>query len=99
MKKFIFLIEVKYQMGSWGFFKKIKEAFKKAGKWVKDKVIKPVADFGKKVFQKAKPLVDTAVKLAPVIGAGVGAAYGNPAAGAKVGSVVQGVGGALGLGK
>ena len=99
MKKFIFLIDVKYQMGSWGFFKKIKEAFKKAGKWVKDKVIKPVADFGKKVFQKAKPLVDTAVKLAPVIGAGVGAAYGNPAAGAKVGSVVQGVGGALGLGK
>ena len=99
MKKFIFLIDVKYQMGSWGFFKKIKEAFKKAGKWVKDKVIKPVADFGKKVFTKAKPLVDTAVKLAPVIGAGVGAAYGNPAAGAKVGSVVQGVGGALGLGK
>ena len=99
MKKFIFLIDVKYQMGSWGFFKKIKEAFKKAGKWVKDKVIKPVADFGKKVFQKAKPLVDTAVKLAPVIGAGVGAAYGNPAAGAKVGSVVQGVGGALGLGR
>ena len=84
-------------MGSWGFFKKIKEAFKKAGKWIKDKVITPVVDFGKKVFTKAKPILGAAVKLAPAIGAGVGAAYGNPVAGAKAGTVIQGIGGAIGL--
>ena len=33
-----------------GFFKKIKNAFKKAEYWVKNKVIKPAVDTAKKVF-------------------------------------------------
>lgn len=68
----------------WGFWNKIKNGVKKAFNWVKDKVVKPV--------------VNTAVKLAPAIGGVVGAAVGQPAAGAMIGNVTQKVGNALGLG-
>lgn len=81
---------------AWGFWKKIKNAFSKAGKWVKDKIINPVINVGKKV---GKPVLNTAVKLAPVIGTAVGAKFGQPAMGAQIGSTVQTLGNSLGLGK
>ena len=43
-------------------------------------------------------MLNTAVKLAPVIGTAVGAKFGNPQMGAQIGSIVQNVGGALGYG-
>ena len=35
---------------AWGLFKKIKNAFKKVTNFVKDKVIKPVVNTAKKIF-------------------------------------------------
>lgn len=78
----------------WGFFKKIKEAFKKAGQWVKRKVIDPVVGGVKKIF-RAEP-VKAVVKMAPVIGAAIGGAKGNPQMGLQVGQAVQGIGTVLG---
>ena len=86
---------------AWGLFKKIREAFKKAGSWIKDKVIKPAVDVVKKVVtpENIKKAVDIGVKLAPLIGAGVSTAIGgNPMAGFKAGHVVQGIGNNLGYG-
>ena len=77
---------------AWGFWKKIKNAFSKAGKWVKDKIINPVLKVG-------KPVLNTAVKLAPIIGTAVGAKFGQPAMGAQIGSTVQTLGNSIGLGK
>ena len=100
MNKLYFYFYFKYIFKmAWGFWKKIKNAFKKAGQWIKNKVIQPVVNFGKKVFTKAEPILNTAVKLAPAIGAAVGGAKGNPQLGAQAGMAIQGVGGALGLGK
>ena len=72
---------------SWGFFKKIKNGIKKAGKFIKEKVV-PVV----------KKVANTAVKFAPIIGSAVGAVTGNPIAGAGIGNLIKGVGGKLGLG-
>ena len=74
---------------AWGLFKKLKEAFRKVKEGIK-KVItsKPV-----------KAIVNTGIKLAPLIGAGVASAAGAPpTTGMTVGNVVQGVGRSLGLG-
>ena len=81
---------------AWGFWKKIKNAFKKAGQWIKNKVIQPVAGFVKKIFT-SEP-VKKVVQAAPQIGAAIGAAKGNPALGAQIGATVQQVGTALGAG-
>ena len=100
MNKLYFYFYFKYIFKmAWGFWKKIKNAFKKAGQWIKNKVIQPVVNFGKKVFTKTKPILNTAVKLAPAIGAAVGGAKGTPPFGAQAGMAIPGVGGALGLGK
>lgn len=85
---------------AWGIFKKIKNAFKKAAQWTRDKVIKPAINFAKKVItpDNIKKAIDFGTKVAPLIGAGVGAAGGNPIAGFKAGHAVQGLGNSLGFG-
>ena len=85
----------------WGIFKKIKNAFKKAGGFVKNKIITPVIKAAKNIIKSdtTKKLINTGVKLAPIIGAGISTAAGaGPAAGMKVGHVVQGIGNNLGYG-
>ena len=87
---------------SWGIFKKIGQAFKKAAQWTRDKIIKPVIDTAKKVItpDNIKKVIDTGTKLAPLIGAGVStAAGGDPITGFKAGHVVQGIGNNLGFGR
>ena len=84
-----------------GIFKKIKEAFKKAAQWVKDKVIKPVINFGKKILKSdtVKTVIDTGMKLAPALGGAVAASQGAPPqAGIAAGSAIQSIGKALGYG-
>ena len=84
-----------------GFFKKLKDAFKKAGDWVKNKVIKPVVNTAKKVFtpDNIKKVIDTGVKLAPAIATAVAASQGAPPqAGMAAGKAIQGVGNSLGFG-
>ena len=85
---------------AWGFWKKIKNAFQKAATWVKEKVVQPVVNTVTKIVtsEPVKKIADTAIKLAPAIMTAVGGAKGNPAAGAQVGTAVQGVGRAIGLG-
>lgn len=80
---------------AWGFFNKLKKGFRKMGKWIKDKVFRPI---GRTVKKVGKPVLNTAVKLAPVIGAAAGAYAGNPQMGAQIGGIVQNVGNALGYG-
>ena len=81
---------------AWGFWNKIKNGFRSAGKWIKNKILTPL---GRTIKKVGKPMLNTAVKLAPVIGTAVGAKFGNPQMGAQIGSIVQNVGGALGYGK
>ena len=84
-----------------GIFKKIKEAFKKAARWVKDKIIKPVFNTGKKILKSdtVKTVIDTGMKLAPALGGAVAASQGAPPqAGIAAGSAVQSIGKALGYG-
>lgn len=86
---------------SWGIFKKIGQAIKKAAQWTNNKIFKPVISTVKKVVtpDNIKKVVDTGTKLAPMIGAGVSTAMGgNPMSGMKVGHVVQGLGNNLGFG-
>ena len=85
---------------AWGFWKKIKNAFKKATNWVRDKVVRPVINTVKKIVtsEPVKKIMSTALSLAPAVGAAVGGAKGNPAAGAKIGTAVQGIGRSIGLG-
>lgn len=84
-----------------GFFKKLKNAIKKASQWINSKVIKPVIKTAEKVIKSptTKKFIDVGVKLAPVIGAGVGSAYGNPQTGLVAGNTVQNIGNSLGYGK
>jgi len=78
----------------WGIFRKIKDGIKKAGRFIKDRVIKPIAK-----PENVRKVIDTGIKLAPLIGAGVSTAYtGNPQAGMMIGSKVQNVGNQLGFG-
>ena len=49
---------------AWGFWEKIKNGFKKAFNWVKDKIIKPVANVVKGAWSKVvKPVVNIAGKI------------------------------------
>jgi hypothetical protein len=74
-----------------GVWKKVGGAFKKFGRGVKN--------VGKKVVQGVKAvapkLLGAVEKLAPIAGTAVGAAFGNPAAGAQIGSAVGGGAGAV----
>ena len=81
---------------AWGFWNKIKKGLSSAGRWFKNKIFKPI---GRAVKKVGKPMLKTAVKLAPVIATAVGAKFGNPQMGAQRGGIVQQVGGALGYGK
>ena len=85
---------------AWGFWKKIKNAFKKATNWVRDKVVRPVINTVKKIVtsEPVKKVTGAVLNLAPAKGTAIGGAKGNPAAGAKIGTAVQGVGRAIGLG-
>lgn len=81
----------------WGFWNKIKNAFKKAGSWIKEKIIKPVGRTVKKIF-KSEPVqgaLDLVSKAGGAIGAGIGAAKGNPQMGAQIGMVAQNLAGQL----
>lgn len=95
-------IKDKHKVMSWGIFKKIANAVKKAAKWTSSHIIKPVINTAKKVINSpiTKKVIDTGMKLAPVIGAGISsAAGGSPAEGMKIGHVVQGIGNSLGYGR
>ena len=71
-----------------GLFKKIKDAFKKAARWVKDKVVPAV-----------KPIIDAGMKLAPMIGGAIATSQGAPPqAGMAAGSAIQSIGKSLGFG-
>ena len=85
---------------AWGIFKKIKNAFKKASNWVKDKVINPVVNTAKKIINNdtTKKLINTGVRLAPALGTGIGASQGNPQAGMAAGTAIQTIGKSLGYG-
>ena len=86
---------------AWGLFKKIRDGIKKAAHWVKDKVIKPVVDFGKKVLKSdtVKTVIDTGMKLAPAIGGAIASSQGAPPqSGIAAGSAVQSIGKVLGYG-
>ena len=86
---------------AWGLFKKIRDGIKKAARWVKDKVIKPVINTGKKILKSDtfKTLVDTGMKLAPVIGGAIASSQGAPPqSGIAAGSAIQSIGKALGYG-
>ena len=85
---------------SFGIFKKIKEAVKKAAQWTRDKVIRPVIKAGEKLIKSGdvKKLIDTGIKLAPMIGGAVGASKGNPQIGLAAGSTIQNIGNSLGFG-
>ena len=66
---------------SWGIWKKIKNGIQKGANWVKNKIIKPV-------IEVAKPVVKTlANKVLPAVGGAIGAKFGNPAIGAKLGRI------------
>lgn len=60
-----------------GFFRKLWDKIKSAGKWIKDKVIKPVVGF--------------VGRAGTAIGTAIGAVKGNPKAGAQIGGVAQGI--------
>ena len=86
---------------AWGVFKKIRDGIKKAARWVKDKVIKPVINTGKKILKSdtVKSVIDTGMKLAPALGGAVAASQGAPPqAGIAAGSAFQSIGKALGYG-
>ena len=86
---------------AWGLFKKIRDGIKKAARWVKDKIIKPVINTGKKILKSDtfKSIVDTGMKLAPAITTAVASSQGAPPqAGMAVGNAIQSIGKALGYG-
>ena len=71
-----------------GWWKKVKDFFKRVGTGIKKKVIEPVARFFKPVVKTA---VDVIGKAGTAIGGAVGAAKGNPQMGLKIGSAAQGI--------
>ena len=97
----LFFINSKGKQMGFGFFKKLKDAFKKTGQFIKNKVIKPVINTAKKVVKSpiTKQIIDTGMKLAPVIGAGISSATGgSPQSGMQAGHVIQGIGKGFGFG-
>ena len=86
---------------AWGLFKKIRDGIKKAAQWVKDKIIKPVIDTGRKILKSdtVKKVIDTGMKLAPAIGGAIASSQGAPPQGGiAVGTAIQGIGKTLGYG-
>ena len=86
---------------AWGLWKKIRDGIKKAARWVKDKVITPVINTGKKILKSdtVKTVIDTGMKLAPAISTAVASSQGAPPqAGMAVGTAIQSIGKALGYG-
>ena len=78
-----------------GIFKKIKEAVKKTGSWIKNKVIKRVINTGKKFLKSdtLKTVIDTGMKLAPALGGAIATSQGAPPqSGIAAGSAVQSIG-------
>ncbi len=64
---------------SWGFFKKIKNAFVKAGKWIHNKVLKPVGNFVGNVAKKVvAPLISTRGKVLKTAGDVIGKVAPGP---------------------
>ena len=52
---------------AWGLWNKIKQGIKKAGRWVKDKILKPVVN---NVIKPFKPVISTvATAINPKVGA------------------------------
>ena len=48
----------------WGIWKKIKNAFSTAGKWIHNKILKPVGNFAKNVVKKvAAPIISAKGKI------------------------------------
>ena len=85
----LFFINSKGKQMAWGLFKKIKNAVKKVGNFVKKVVKSPIT----------KQIIDTGMKLAPVIGAGISSATGgSPQSGMQAGHVIQGIGKGFGFG-
>lgn len=81
---------------AWGFWRKIKDGFRKAGQWINNKIVKPVVNTARKII---KPIINTGIKLAPGIGGAVATAMGAPPqVGMLAGTAVQGVGNSLGYG-
>ena len=73
---------------AWGVFKKIRDGIKKAARWIKDKVVPAV-----------KPLINTAIKLAPAIGGAIATSQGAPPqSGMAAGTAIQSIGKSLGFG-
>ena len=59
---------------AWGIWNKIKNGLRKAGNWVKNKVLKPVVD---KVIKPFKPIIQSAASaINPKLGAAVGIGMG-----------------------
>ena len=86
---------------AWGLFKKIRDGIKKAARWVKDKIIKPVINTGKKILKSdtVKTVIDTGMKLAPALGGAIASSQGAPPQGGiAVGTAVQSFGKTLGYG-
>ena len=86
---------------AWGFWRKLKDGFKKATQWVNNKVIKPIVTTAKKVFtpENVKKVLDTGIKLAPAITTAVATSQGAPpASGLAIGNSIQSIGHSLGLG-
>ena len=67
---------------AWGLWNKIKNGFKKAAGWVKDKIVNPVID------KVVKPVVNNVIKPFKPIIQGAASAI-NPAAGAAIGKVMN----------
>jgi len=77
-----------------GLFKKIKDRIKDAGKWIHNKVIKPVLK-----PENIKKAIDLGTKIAPLIATGVASSQGAPPqAGYAIGKSIQGLGKSLGFG-
>ena len=52
----------------WGIWKKIKNAFSTAGKWIHNKILKPVGNFAKNVVKKvAAPIISICKNSAPIV--------------------------------
>ncbi len=85
----------KYLSMGVGIWKKIKNAFVKAGNWIHNKILKPI---GGGVAKIVKPILNVAVKAALAVATAIGAAKGSPQLGMLAGQTIQGVGNALGIG-
>ena len=64
---------------SWGIWKKIKNAFSTAGKWIHNKILKPVGNFAKNVVKKvAAPIISAKGKILKTSGDIIGQVVPGP---------------------